>query len=369
METAAHESLKPAECAPAGHAFLCHATEDRALAERVHDLLRREGLPAWICSRDIPGSAKWDLAIARAIETCGVLVFLCTNNTVNADWVRDELREARDADRPILPVLLGGADLAAAKDLRLIIGGLQWLELSRHPNDEELLARLVPAVRSAATGGPAPELPPPKPRRAPWVVGAGVGVVTLGGALLALTLGNEPPPPEFGVVVQAHLKKMGVSDYFPVDENFGEVVPAESSLQFFTNPKLARGSIYLLYVGPDGAVSLDPGDTSQKWEYRSGAEPGTVTALALHSQRPLTNEAVEGLKKRIRAAGPPPALPVGLNIVWTASGATYVEDPSRSGLPTPEFPRSWTSSVLSELRTLGVHFAGRSFPVGVEPRR
>lgn len=369
MEPAARESLESAECAPAGHAFLCHATEDRPLAERVYDLLRREGLPAWICSRDIPGSAKWDLAIARAIESCGVLVFLCTENAVKADWVRDELREARDAQRPILPVLIGGADLAAAKDLRLIIGGRQWLELGGRPNDEELLSRLLPAVRAAAAGGPAPELPRPRPRRAPWVVGAGVGVVTLGGALLALTLGDEPPPPAFDVVVQAHMKKMGVADYFDVDENLGELIPPESSLQFLTKPKLPRGSIYLLYVGPDGAVTLDPADASQQWQYRSGDSPGTVTALALHSQRPLSSEAVEGLKKKVRASGPPPALPVGVNIRWTASGAHYVEDPSRSGLPTPEFPRSWTSSVLSELRTLGVHFAGRSFPIGVEPRR
>jgi hypothetical protein len=54
--------------ADAPKVFLCHASEDKAYAQNLHERLEKNGLRPWLDVKDIRGGTVWDSEIERAIR-------------------------------------------------------------------------------------------------------------------------------------------------------------------------------------------------------------------------------------------------------------------------------------------------------------
>src|SRR5215475_6150474 len=99
--------------------FLAYAREDRAMAERIAQLLAAEGFNvAW--DIEIEPGDQWDEYIERTITEAKATVVLWSKASVKSRWVRDEARmaEAQSKYVPVsiedapFPIGLGGVQAA-----------------------------------------------------------------------------------------------------------------------------------------------------------------------------------------------------------------------------------------------------------------
>jgi hypothetical protein len=86
--------------------FISYSTKDREFAERLHADLQNKGVRCWFAPHDLPIGAKtWD-AIDEAIKLRDKLLLILSKNSIDSDWVEDEVQKAfaeeRDRKQPIL---------------------------------------------------------------------------------------------------------------------------------------------------------------------------------------------------------------------------------------------------------------------------
>ncbi len=102
--------------------FLSHATQDRALAQRLAHTLTRHGIPVFFSPQNILGAQQWQNEILGALQRCDWFVVLLSPDAINSMWVKREvafaLQDPRYEDR-IIPLVYRACDLRS----------LQWLTL------------------------------------------------------------------------------------------------------------------------------------------------------------------------------------------------------------------------------------------------
>jgi len=58
-----------------GYIFLSHASNDKAIADQVCDLLERSGVKCWIAPRDISAEKSWSDSIMDGLARASGLIF------------------------------------------------------------------------------------------------------------------------------------------------------------------------------------------------------------------------------------------------------------------------------------------------------
>ncbi|HEX6954886.1 MAG TPA: toll/interleukin-1 receptor domain-containing protein [Agromyces sp.] len=235
--------------------FICHASEDKAIADAVCAFLEQERIPAWIAPRDILPADDYGKSIVEAITSSRLVVLVFSSSANASPHIRRELELAVSNGIPILPFRV--EDEVPSESLQYYLGGIHWLDALTPPLEAHLrhlagtvrvlLDRNEPTLRgnraagavagsaaatpatpatgtgppagpapsptppapSSPTGGPAPQAGPPSPAVPPpgrtsvlrWVlIGLGALVLVAGaGIALALALaGGGAEPDEAG---------------------------------------------------------------------------------------------------------------------------------------------------------------------------
>ena len=107
---------------PPREVFLSHASQDRALAERIGETLRVHGVTTFQGPEHILGAQQWQDEILLALQRCDWFVVLLSPDAVQSMWVRREVAYAlnrREFENRIVPLLGRSCDL----------GPLGWLTL------------------------------------------------------------------------------------------------------------------------------------------------------------------------------------------------------------------------------------------------
>ena len=137
--------------------FLAYAREDRALAERIAQLLATEGFNvAW--DIEIEPGDQWDEYIERTITEAKAAVVLWSKASVKSRWVRDEARMA-EAQSKYVPVSIEDAPFPIG------LGGVQaanligWRGDASHSDWRKLTAALVARCRGRGAPAPIPAQP------------------------------------------------------------------------------------------------------------------------------------------------------------------------------------------------------------------
>jgi hypothetical protein len=89
--------------------FLCHASQDAAVAERFVVLLRKHGVPVWYSPANILAAQQWHDEIGAALQRCDWFLILLSPASVDSIWVKRELLFALQQEHyhdSILPVVL-----------------------------------------------------------------------------------------------------------------------------------------------------------------------------------------------------------------------------------------------------------------------
>ncbi len=85
--------------------FLSYATEDRAVAGKIADMLEAAGWSVW-WDRRIAAGDTWRATLERALGGMRCMVVLWSTHSVASEWVSEEAEEAKARDKPVVPALL-----------------------------------------------------------------------------------------------------------------------------------------------------------------------------------------------------------------------------------------------------------------------
>lgn len=185
------------------HVFISHSSEDREVAQKVCDLLEKRGLRCWIAPRNITPGREYASEIIDAINDCGALVLVLTENANASKFVAKEVERAVDRERPVIPLRV--REVRPGKSLELFISSSHWIDAFTSPMDakmDQLEAALRPLCQMEAPP-PRPE-PRPRPQKTAsgkpfpkWLPMAAIAaIVVLGIGGWAVLGGSHTPVPE-----------------------------------------------------------------------------------------------------------------------------------------------------------------------------
>lgn len=137
--------------------FISYAREDRRLAERLYNDLRKHGVDPWIDTQKMVAGQKWRDTIRRAIrKATHVIVLISRNSVAKTGYVQAEIKVALSLyeEMPDERVFLIPVRLDDSEPTHEVLRDLQWVELGGDYDsglDGILEAlKIVPAARREA---------------------------------------------------------------------------------------------------------------------------------------------------------------------------------------------------------------------------
>ena len=159
--------------------FICHAHQDRTVANAVCATLEAHGIRCWIAPRDILGGSDWGEAIIDALQGAKALVLVFSASSNESDQVKREVERAVHQGIAVVPFRI--EDVLPNKTLEYFISTQHWLDALTPPLEDHmahlaetitvLLEKKVSKEKPLPAGGEAapPPQPPPQPPSQPEV--------------------------------------------------------------------------------------------------------------------------------------------------------------------------------------------------------
>lgn len=118
--------------------FISYAKEDKEVADKVCDVLERNGVKCWIAPRDVPLGADYEEAIVDGIASSRLLVLVLSSHSNASAHVKREIQNAYsgDSSKPVVPLRI--EEVAYNEVLRYYLGSAQWLDASTPPLEQHL---------------------------------------------------------------------------------------------------------------------------------------------------------------------------------------------------------------------------------------
>ena len=79
--------------------FISYSTKDQEFAERLHADLQNNGVRCWFAPHDLIGGKKIYDQVNQAIRTYDKLLLILSENSMNSDWVAQEIKTARKREK------------------------------------------------------------------------------------------------------------------------------------------------------------------------------------------------------------------------------------------------------------------------------
>jgi len=266
--------------------FICHAHDDKPVADAACASLEARRIRCWIAPRDVSPGRDYAEAIVEAIGTTQIVVLVFSENANRSPHVKREIERAVSRGLPILPVRVDRAKPSAS--LEYFISGAHWLDAMTPPLEahlsrladtvETLLQREAPAEApagappAAGTGPSAATEPPPRGglNRTAVIGAAAAGVVAI---LLAVVLiGNLSDDSSAGSTSSSAAPATSATSATttvpsttaaPVDDDpFAEIVGPDSvqiGVAAFFDIAGKRNVVRAVWIAPWGAQFEDDG--------------------------------------------------------------------------------------------------------------
>ena len=97
-----------------GHVFISYSKRDIVYAEKLINILRREGFNPWVDMEGLGAGTHWQTRLQKQIFTCDAYILVMSRNAFNSKWVPDELVTAKTKGKPIFPLLLDDTEMFLA---------------------------------------------------------------------------------------------------------------------------------------------------------------------------------------------------------------------------------------------------------------
>lgn len=134
-----------------GDVFISYSRHDEDLARALKDRLRDAGISCFMDTAQIRAGDKWRHEISTALDTCHVLVAVCTTRSMASHEVTAEWAYAAGRGTAVIPVVYeAGIDLPAGLD---IFHRLDFTDATRRQWDQLISRVMLERARNPVTGG------------------------------------------------------------------------------------------------------------------------------------------------------------------------------------------------------------------------
>ncbi|MCP3975741.1 MAG: toll/interleukin-1 receptor domain-containing protein [bacterium] len=124
--------------------FICHASEDRAIADAVVAGLEQGGISCWVAPRDVMAGADYAQAIVAGISGAQALVLVFSGHSNASPHVSREVERAASRGIGIIPYRV--EEVVPSPSLEYFISNAQWLDATTSTT-EESIAELARTIR------------------------------------------------------------------------------------------------------------------------------------------------------------------------------------------------------------------------------
>jgi hypothetical protein len=203
------DSAGPPDLPSSPSVFLSYASEDRAAARSIRDVLAAAGLEVWYDENELGGGDAWDQKIRRQIRECDFFMPVISAQTqarhegyFRREWrlAVDRTLDMADGHLFLIPVVLDGTsqDTARVPESFVLV---QWVKV---PNGQPTPA--LSALCERLTSGREPQ---PKPARRAALAGKAIGANRIPRALPEFPTEEPGQRVKFWVHVVGWLLKSG----------------------------------------------------------------------------------------------------------------------------------------------------------------
>ncbi|HEY9606778.1 MAG TPA: TIR domain-containing protein [Allocoleopsis sp.] len=114
--------------------FLCYATKERGIMEKIAKTLRREGFTIWTNRNDIQTGIRFQDEINEGIEAADNLVYLISPDSIRSKYCQDELEHAFAHNKRIISLLVKPTDL---EQIPPKLSALQFIDCTGYQDTQE----------------------------------------------------------------------------------------------------------------------------------------------------------------------------------------------------------------------------------------
>jgi hypothetical protein len=132
--------------------FISHSSKDQEFTEYVAARLTEAGYRCWVDVESIPDGSTWPREIQKAVENCGALVVVMSENARISEWVERETMLALQLRKPVFIARIDDAPLP----IHLI--NRQFSDFRKR--QEQVLKKLLTSLAAVSLTEPQP---PPTP--------------------------------------------------------------------------------------------------------------------------------------------------------------------------------------------------------------
>ena len=83
--------------------FISYSSKDKRKALQVRETLEKNGITVWMAPDNITVGSSYPRELSNAIAECSVLVLVESENSLSSQWVLNEVLEAHNAKKKIIP--------------------------------------------------------------------------------------------------------------------------------------------------------------------------------------------------------------------------------------------------------------------------
>lgn len=124
--------------------FVSYNSADIEKTERVISSLKENHIDYWFDKECIPKGEPYDDMIPDAISQCPVLLVLLSENSIESENVKDEIRLAKTSNKRIIPFMLENIDLKKAFSYHIISNS----RINAYLNWDSAITELVAELKS-----------------------------------------------------------------------------------------------------------------------------------------------------------------------------------------------------------------------------
>ena len=140
--------------------FFCYNNRDTEIANVIDDYLRDAGISTFFYANQTLPGINFENALVNIINSSRSVIFLCTQNSIQSNWVKNELVYAINSGKTIIPVIVDHTKLPA--DIDYLIGKYQQLHISTASlmaDIKHIASKLVGFLRSISQQASKEETP------------------------------------------------------------------------------------------------------------------------------------------------------------------------------------------------------------------